>query len=147
MKCVLFVLCAMVFACTQSQNRVQVVLEFRVAETENAEGLETVVQQQSGNVFYLHPISNITRNDIKRAKVNTGNGRPLINVVFTSVGAEKFAKLTGDNIGKKIAIIIDGEILSAPMVRDTIKQGKAMITGDFDEKEAERIASGIVGVF
>lgn len=145
MKYVLFVLCVIVFACTQSQNQAPVVLEFRVAETEKTEGLEKVVQQQTGNVFYLHHAPNITRNDIKEAKALKGNGHPFIDVTFTRVGAEKFAKLTGNNVGKKIAIIIDGEILSAPVVRDTIKQGKAIITGDFDIKKAEKIALGITG--
>ena len=62
---------------------------------------------------------------------------------LTKEGAEKFKKATTDNIGKQIAIIYDGETISAPVVNTVIENGEAVITGMADIEEAEELASTI----
>jgi len=59
---------------------------------------------------------------------------------FNSEGAKKFAKITGDNVGRRLAIILDGKVYSAPRINEEIPSGEARITGRFNIKEAKDLA-------
>lgn len=63
-----------------------------------------------------------------------------VNIVLTSDGKEKFAKATSANIGKQIAIQLDGQIISAPTVQQAITDGNAVITGNFTADQARTFA-------
>lgn len=67
--------------------------------------------------------------------------RPCVNMVMDATGADRWAKLTGDNIGKAIAIVLDGTVYSAPTVQGAIPGGRSEITGQFDVKEAQDLAN------
>lgn len=67
------------------------------------------------------------------------NDRPEISIVFTKDGARKFYLLTKENIGKPIAIVIAKQIVSIPTVNSEIMGGKASISGDFSEKEIDKM--------
>ena len=58
--------------------------------------------------------------------------------------AKKFKDLTAKNIGKKCAMVLNGKLLSAPVIRDTIPGGRAIINGIFTKSEAEDIAKGLM---
>lgn len=62
---------------------------------------------------------------------------PIVSLVFNGEGSALFAKITKDNIGKVLAIFLDGKIISSPVIRDEIASGKAQITGGFDPQEAK----------
>lgn len=66
--------------------------------------------------------------DAKEAKTPSGNGGQ-INIEFTDEGAKKFADLTTASVGKKIAITLDGKVLTDPVVNEPITGGRAVITG------------------
>jgi len=74
---------------------------------------------------------------------NQTTGAPLILLQFNDEGAKIFEELTKKNIGKILAIFIDGELLSAPVVQDAISGGNAQITGDFTIDEAKKIVSNL----
>lgn len=59
---------------------------------------------------------------------------------FSSAAAADFAKATGDNIGKPMAIVLDGVVVSAPTIRDRIAGGRGQITGNFEAEEAVDLA-------
>lgn len=65
---------------------------------------------------------------------------PLVSIAFDNAGKEKFAKLTKENLNKRIAIVLDNKIVSAPNVQTEITDGKAVITGSKDIKEAQALA-------
>jgi preprotein translocase subunit SecD len=67
----------------------------------------------------------------------------VIDVRLTEDGAKKLAKLTENHVGQPLAIMLDGKVLAAPVVRDPITGGKALITGNFTKEEAARIAGAI----
>ena len=79
--------------------------------------------------------------DLKDAKATMGNGnRPTVNLEFTDEGAKKIADVTARNVGKQIAIPLDGEILTNPVVQEAITGGRAQITGDRTMEDANHLA-------
>ncbi|MBR4959069.1 MAG: protein translocase subunit SecD [Phascolarctobacterium sp.] len=91
-------------------------------------------QDERGNVV-------LTGSDLKdaRAQISQGN-QAVVGLEFNSAGADKFADLTAKNIGKQIAIVLDGEVLTAPVVQEAITGGRAQISGSRSIEDAERLA-------
>lgn len=73
----------------------------------------------------------------------TGNREYVVSLTLTDEGTTKFAVATAANVGSQIAIIYDGEVISAPTVNEAIGGGQAQITGSFTYEEAEQLASTI----
>lgn len=69
------------------------------------------------------------------------NGRPAIKMEMTPTGARQWAKMTGDNIGRPIAIVLDDIVYSAPNVNSAIEGGSSEISGSFTVQEAQDLAS------
>ncbi|MCL2260521.1 MAG: protein translocase subunit SecD [Fibromonadales bacterium] len=67
-------------------------------------------------------------------------GQVGVSLRFKGIGPKKFASVTGNNIGKKMAIVLDGQVMSAPVIKDRIPGGEASITGSFTFEEAKRLA-------
>lgn len=65
---------------------------------------------------------------------------PYVAVEFNARGAKQFDELTAANVNKRLAIILDNTVYSAPVIRERISGGKASITGNFDIKEARDLA-------
>lgn len=83
----------------------------------------------------------LTGSDLKdaRAQVSQGGGA-VVGLEFSDEGGKKFADLTARNIGKQIAIALDGQILTAPVVQEAIAGGRAQISGQRSVEEAENLA-------
>jgi preprotein translocase subunit SecD len=64
----------------------------------------------------------------------------VVNFTFNSEGATKFAKLTGENVGKRLAILLDGQVYSAPNLQTRIGGGRGFIHGSFDSQSAADLA-------
>lgn len=113
-------------------------LEFRELSGELPEREEATPGSQQA-VFVS---TNLTGADLTRARVefdpNTGN--PVVALQFNEEGARKFEEITKRNIGKPLAVIIDGQIITAPLVQQEIRGGRAVITGDFAAEEARQLA-------
>lgn len=131
---------SMLFACSENEN---VTLEFRIAEDEPAADLTEFVFEPTGESFYLHDQVLVNQNDVESAVVVMQQGQPAVELILTSEGAKKFEKLTAQNVGKRCGMVSNGKLLSAPVIRDTISVGRAIITGIFTEAEAEDIAKGL----
>lgn len=69
------------------------------------------------------------------------HGRPAIKMQMTPTGSRTWAKLTGDNIGRPIAIVLDDIVYSAPNVNGVIEGGNSEISGNFTVEEAQDLAS------
>ena len=84
----------------------------------------------------------LTGTDLKDAQASTNqqNGQNVVNLEFSDEGAKKFADLTTKNVGRTIAILLDGEVLTAPNVKEPITGGKAVITGSRTLEEAHNLA-------
>ena len=75
------------------------------------------------------------------AGLNSDGGGFQINFSFDGRGARRFGDYTGEHIGELFAIVLDGEIISAPRIQNAITGGNGRITGDFSPEEAQRIAT------
>ena len=79
---------------------------------------------------------------IKSAMVVRGNlGEPQINFTLDSKGAARFGQITRENVLQRLAIVLDGELYSAPVIQSPIETGSGQITGRFDIKEAFELAN------
>ncbi|MCL3882805.1 protein translocase subunit SecD [Marivita sp. GX14005] len=68
------------------------------------------------------------------------NGRPAVNFRFNPAGARKFGDYTAANIGNPFAIVLDGEVISAPVIQSHIPGGSGIITGRFTVEESTQLA-------
>jgi preprotein translocase subunit SecD len=80
-----------------------------------------------------------------RVQIDQQKNEPYVSLDFKSIGAKKFEKLTGDNIGRRMAIVLDGNVYSAPNIQAKIGGGRAQVTlggGGFNKimKEARDLA-------
>ncbi len=78
---------------------------------------------------------------VRESHAYYGNEGWTVQLKFDSEGAKKFGEITAANKGHRFAIVLDGVIQSAPVIRDAIYGGDAIITGKFDETEARGLAS------
>lgn len=69
--------------------------------------------------------------------------RPHVTLTFDATGKKLFADITKQNVGKTIAIFLDGKIISAPVVQTEIPDGKAIITGNFSIADAKSLAQSL----
>ena len=74
---------------------------------------------------------------IKAAMVTRDTmGRPEINFTLDSVSTELFGRITRENVGRQLAVILDGELQTAPVIRSAIEAGSGVIEGDYSQQEA-----------
>ena len=73
----------------------------------------------------------------------TLDGKPCVGVLLTEDGALKFARLTKSHVHEVLAIMIDGRVTMAPIIRSEITGGQAIIEGNFTEEEIGSIAKGL----
>ena len=66
--------------------------------------------------------------------------QPIVNFRFDGQGSRKFGKITTDNVGKLFAIVLDNEVISAPIINEPILGGSGMISGSFTVQEANDLA-------
>ncbi len=85
----------------------------------------------------------LTGKYIRNAMVsrNPVNNTPEIDFTLNSQGAEIFAQVTEENVGRYLAIVLDGELRSAPVIRGPIPGGRVQITGGFTPEEAQELAN------
>ena len=73
-------------------------------------------------------------------RMNTESNETVVSFTLDRVGAKRFGKATSTGIGKQLAIVLDGKIISAPVIRDTIASGSGQISGGFTFQSATDLA-------
>ncbi len=84
----------------------------------------------------------LTGADLKKAEVTfqTDDSQPAVSIQFNEEGRQKFAQITKENIGKQLAILLDGQTVTAPVIQAEIPTGDAQITGGFSVEEAKDLS-------
>ncbi|MCK4540320.1 protein translocase subunit SecD [Candidatus Parcubacteria bacterium] len=87
-------------------------------------------------------LTELTGKNLERAAVqfDPNDNSPIVSLEFDSEGADLFADITERNVGKPVAIFLDGEPISTPNVNEKITGGKAVISGKFNIQEAKLLA-------
>lgn len=118
------------------------ILEFRLAKP-NAD--EVLKANPNASLDQLFDRTELTGRYLERAQVqfNPTTGMPLVGLDFDSTGTEIFARLTRENKGELLAIVLDGAVLSAPVIQDEITNGEAQITGQFSAEEARDLVRNL----
>jgi preprotein translocase subunit SecD len=75
-----------------------------------------------------------------RVEIDAQYGEPYVSLTFDSKGARIFAKVTEENVKKRLAIVLDDRVYSAPVIQEKIPGGQARITGRFSDEEARVLA-------
>lgn len=90
----------------------------------------------------LYKETDLGGSDLKIARVvfEPTTGQPAVSIEFNEEGAKKFETITERNVGKPLAILLDGALVQAPFVQEKITGGVAMITGGYTTADAERLA-------
>jgi preprotein translocase subunit SecD len=106
---------------------------------------QTAVDPDTGNrtkiPYLLKRRTLITGEYITDARVQIDQyNEPYVSLSFDARGARLFERITGDNVGKKLAIVLDNNVYSAPVIRDRISGGRAQITGYFTMDEAKDLS-------
>jgi len=92
--------------------------------------------KQPGKAFVGPDQSDIQEMAIQKDNKNETFG---LFISFSEDGAKEWETLTGKNVDRNIAIVIEGKVYAAPMVREKIKQGKCVISGNFSESDVSRL--------
>ncbi|MCH7951284.1 protein translocase subunit SecD [Patescibacteria group bacterium] len=117
-------------------------LDFRQEPTQLEEDEATDSAQQQISILDYQP-TGLSGRDLAKAQVQfaqTQTGQPVVALVFTDEGKEKFGEITTRNVGKRVAIFLDEMLLTAPVVQQAITSGEAVISGDFTLEEAKNLA-------
>ncbi len=120
-------------------------LQFRLGEQEPGPGLMEMTVTGSKQKVYLREKVELSEADVAQAWVQETQARVEIMFVFTEAGKTKLAKLTQENIDKLLGIVVEGKLLSAPIIKSAIPGGKAVIIGNFSREEANHIANTVLG--
>ena len=72
--------------------------------------------------------------------IQNQNNEPTVSFKLDRLGAQKFGRTTTDNVGKRLAIVLDGKIISAPNINEPITSGNGIISGNFTFQEATDLA-------
>ncbi len=85
--------------------------------------------------------TDLTGADLKSASTvfDQNTGKPSVSIEFNEVGSKKFEEITGRNTGKPLAIVLDQDLVSAPVVNEKIVGGVAQISGSFTVEEANKL--------
>jgi len=107
---------------------------------------DPVTKRITGGIPYLlHRKAEVTGDMLKNAQVNVHNNEPYVSLSFDPTGSTLFGETTTKNVGKRMAILLDGTVTKAPVIREPILGGNAQITlgyGNYSDliKEAEDLS-------
>jgi len=98
-------------------------------------------QDEKGVYYIVEKTPVVTGDELTDAQPSFDqNGRPSVNFRFDPSGARKFGLYTAENVGSPFAIVLDGKVISAPVIREAIPSGSGQITGNFTVEEATKLA-------
>lgn len=106
---------------------------------------QDITKDQLGQYLPLYSQTDLTGKYLKTAKMefDSTTYKPQVALEFDAEGAKLFQELTKKNVGKRLAIYIDNQLISSPTVQEEITGGKAQITGEFTVEEAKSLARNL----
>lgn len=123
-------------------------LEFRKQKPDYdkiVENNQKIYEAGKGEMADPFEATPLTGKYLKKAEIafDQTTYKPMVLIEFDEEGAKMFEDLTSENVGRILAIYIDGVLISAPTVQEKISQGKAQISGKFTNEEAKELARNL----
>ena len=129
-------------------------LEFKLASSDAAklnqtltgtvpDGFELKYSEEDNEPMLLENQAVLTGDSLTNASVHFSQSEfnePAVGLQFNTDGAKKFAEITAANVGRRLAIVLDGKVQSAPRIREAIPSGEAIISGRFSVEQAQDLA-------
>ena len=117
-------------------------LTFRLVSNDNEFGSEKLILPETNEELIVNKRVVISGDNLVDAqpKFDNQSNQPIVLFTLNRLGSQKFGKTTTENVGKRLAIILDDTIISAPQIREAITGGTGTITGGFSFQEATDLA-------
>lgn len=99
-----------------------------------------VINSAEGGQLVIQRKAVVGGENLTDAGVSFQDGRPVVTFKFNTMGGRKFGEVTKNNVGERLAIVLDNEVISAPNIQSAILGGSGVITGSFSSEEANNLA-------
>ncbi len=96
--------------------------------------------EEAGQQWIVQKRILVSGDSLVDAQASFQNGEPIVQIRFDSLGGRRFAEATRQNVGRPFAIVLDGKVISAPVIREAIPGGNAVISGRFTTQSANDLA-------
>jgi protein-export membrane protein SecD len=118
------------------------VLERNFADNSNEEFDYNVVRMQdvSGREYLIKKPVILSGDMLTGANATFYENEPAVGFQFNTAGTRKFTEITTNNVGRVFAIVLDGEVVTAPRINSIINQGAGVISGNFTTQQAKQVA-------
>ena len=97
-------------------------------------------EETTGQLIAVEKDAMLSGEDVADAQPTFEQGQAAVSLTFNSRGADIFERVTGENVNRRMAIVLDGKVYSAPVIRQRIGGGRASISGSFTTQEASDLA-------
>lgn len=107
------------------------------------EGYQLLYSQEDSEPLLVEKQAVLTGDTLTNASVQFSQSQfnePAVSLKFNAEGAKKFAEVTAANVGRRLAIVLDGKVQSAPNIKEAIPSGEAVISGRFTIEQAQDLA-------
>jgi len=112
-----------------------------MSEAEAREYGDLILKDQQGRKYIVKEIPILDGSMLTDARVAfSQSNQPVINFTLNSAGARIFGDFSGKNVGKRLAVVLDNVVYSAPVIRERIGGGSGQISGNFSVEEAHDVA-------
>jgi len=111
-------------------------LSFAWGPASSGEGSPLYALKKTPGAVKGPEMDEIEKVSLQKDEVNGGSN---LSITFDQSGAKKWAEITRNNVGKNLAIVIDGKVYAAPKVMAEIRQGRCLISGKFEDGEIEHL--------
>ena len=116
-------------------------LNFRLVSNNSEFGVEELLSENDEKLKISKRIVMSGENLIDaQPSIQNQQNEPTVSFTLDRLGSQKFGRATTDNVGKRLAIVLDGKIISAPTINEPITSGKGVISGNFTFQEATDLA-------
>ena len=117
-------------------------LTFRLVSKDDAFGTEKLILSENNEELTVSKRVVINGDNLVDAQPQFDNqsNQPLVRFNLDRLGAQKFGKITSENVGRRLAIVLDNSVISAPNIREAITGGTGTISGGFSFQEATDLA-------
>ncbi len=116
-------------------------LNFRLVSENSEFGVDKLISENGETLKISKRIVMSGENLVDaQPSIQNQQNEPTVSFTLDRLGAQKFGRATTDNVGKRLAIVLDGKIISAPNINEPITSGNGMISGNFTFQEATDLA-------